>query len=149
MRKLALTTAALIGLVTPAVAEQNSTWKDLHLWHIGVTGDTHDCFMMTSYANHHSVLRFAIDRSRKSLDMMFVGEGWNSLQEGEHYQMSFQFGSNSHGAAQRAHLSRVRRSFSASRFPIPTIRPLGLRRKCRHHQTLLFPTLVAQLQTGI
>ena len=60
-----------------------------------IIGDTHDCFMMTTYANHHSVLRFAIDRSRKSLDMMFVGEGWNSLQEGEHYQMSFQFGSNS------------------------------------------------------
>ena len=95
MRKLALTTAALIGLITPALAEQNSTWKDLQHWHIGIIGDTDDCFMMTSYAKHQLVLRFTINRSHRSLDMMFTGEGWNSLQAGEYYQMSFQFGNNS------------------------------------------------------
>jgi hypothetical protein len=90
LRTLLISTAVAVALSVPAVAEENTTWKDLQYWHIGVTGDTHGCFMMTSYGNantpSYGILRMDLGRDEKALRIVFTRDNWQSLQPGRDYQ---------------------------------------------------------------
>jgi hypothetical protein len=90
-RPLLATVAAVTLAATPALAGENTTWKKLEHWRIGITWDTHDCYMMARYRNDATMLRFLINMADKRLDVLLFDRDWASLQSGQHYELKMQF----------------------------------------------------------